>query len=320
MDRAAVFWRTHVRRLFLPLFAYQLLNFSLLKVFEVVSRTYFPLLRGGAEAQRLAESEPTVVFEQLALASAAGFTMTLAYVWLSWILSVGGTRFIVDTVLDRGASVESGLRRLLQRLGSTSAAFFLSLLWGLLAGVLCMLPGAALTGLGLAIVQSTRLGLAFVIAGMLLWLLGALVAFVWYAVRFMLTAEVLAMEEGGPLRALRRSGELVSGRLGPGFFNIVKVRAAIVVTVSTVITLVMGLVTSLPTLAVQQLYGRVFDPARANPDAIPQVLLVPAQLVQVAAQAALLPLTLAFGALFYLDMRVRREGLDIELKLGGTPR
>jgi hypothetical protein len=160
---------------------------------------------------------------------------------------------------------------------------------------------------------------AFAIAGFLLWILGAIVALVWYAVRFMLTAEVLAMEEGGPLYALRRSGELVSGRLGEGFFNLVKVRAAILVTTGTIITLVMGLVTSLPTLAVQQIYGHVFDPTRANPDAIPQALLVPAQLVQVAAQAGLLPLTLAFGALFYLDMRVRREGLDIELKLGVTP-
>lgn len=319
MDRAAVFWRRHVRRLFMPLFAYQLLNFSLLKVFEIVSRRYFPLLRGGAEAQRLATSEPTLVLEQLALASVAGLAVTLAYVWLSWILSVGGTRFIVDNALGRSASVESGLRRLLQRLGSTSAAFLLSLLWGLLVGVLCMIPGAALTGLGIGIARSAPVGFAFVIVGMLLWVLGAFVAFVWYAVRFMLTAEVLAMEEGGPLRALRRSGELVSGRLGAGFFNLVKVRAAIVVTVSTVITLVMGLVTSLPTIVIQQIYGHVFDPARANPDAIPQALLVPAQLLQVAAQAALLPLTLAFGALFYLDMRVRREGLDIELKLGGTP-
>ena len=180
-------------------------------------------------AQRLATREPTVAFEQLALAGLAGAAMTLAYVWLSWILSVGGTRFIVDTALGRSASIESGLRRLLQRLGTTSAAFLVSLLWGLLVGVLCMLPGAALTGLGIGIARSARVGVAFAIAGFLLWILGAIVALVWYAVRFMLTAEVLAMEEGGPLYTLRRSGELVSGRLGEGFFNLVKVRAAILV-------------------------------------------------------------------------------------------
>jgi hypothetical protein len=40
---------------------------------------------------------------------------------------------------------------------------------------------------------------------------------------------------------------------------------------------------------------------------------VPAQLLQVIAGAAISPLYVVFQVIFYVDMRVRREGLDLEL-------
>ncbi len=60
-------------------------------------------------------------------------------------------------------------------------------------------------------------------------------------------------------------------------------------------------------------YGNLFDPASAA--AIPQALLVPAELFQVVGQSFFTPLALVFSAMFYLDMRMRREGLDLERRL-----
>ena len=84
------------------------------------------------------------------------------------------------------------------------------------------------------------------------------------------------------------------------------------------ILLVVGIVTGVPAMIVEFAYGHPFDPAGSDPDAVPQLLLIPAQLLQVGAQAVFSPLYLVFGALFYVDMRVRREGLDLELKLEAT--
>ena len=72
---------------------------------------------------------------------------------------------------------------------------------------------------------------------------------------------------------------------------------------------------ALPALVVQGVYGNIFDPTHATPDAVPQALLVPAELLQVLVQSLFSPLYIAFAALFYVDMRVRREGLDLELAL-----
>ena len=47
----------------------------------------------------------------------------------------------------------------------------------------------------------------------------------------------------------------------------------------------------------------------------PQALFVPAELLQVVGQAVFNPLGLVVYATLYLDMRVRREGLDLERRL-----
>jgi hypothetical protein len=108
---------------------------------------------------------------------------------------------------------------------------------------------------------------------------------------------------------------LISGRVGPGFLGWVKVRATILVTVVALLVFVVMLVSGLPALVVQVSYGNLFDPTHATPQAIPQGMLVPAELLEVLVQAVFSPMYIAFAGLFYADMRVRREGLDLELAL-----
>jgi hypothetical protein len=119
--------------------------------------------------------------------------------------------------------------------------------------------------------------------------------------------------------AFRRAGALSSGRVGEGLLGLVKLRLTLVITVVGVILLVVTIVGSLPALFVQGYYGRVFDPANADPDAVPQLLLVPAQLLQLAFGSVVAPLYAVAMGWFYFDMRMRREGLDLELKLSAKP-
>jgi hypothetical protein len=131
----------------------------------------------------------------------------------------------------------------------------------------------------------------------------------------MVTAQVLAAEDVGALTALRRSNELVSGRIGPGFVDRVKVRATILLTVMLLIRLVVQLMATVPGMIIALAFGR------NGLSELPQGLLIPAELISTMAEAAFGPLYLAFTAFFYLDMRARREGLDLELRLaGGTAR
>jgi hypothetical protein len=122
---------------------------------------------------------------------------------------------------------------------------------------------------------------------------------------------VLALEDLSAVGSFRRSGELLSGRVGPGFTGRVKVRAMLLVTVVSAILVAVGMVSSLPALLIQLAHGGLYNPE--NP--VSQLLLVPAELLQVAGQSVFNPLALVFYAMFYLDMRVRREGLDLERRL-----
>ena len=89
----------------------------------------------------------------------------------------------------------------------------------------------------------------------------------------------------------------------------------ILVTVVSVILIAVSILSGLPALIVQFTYGNPLDPIAAAAHPVPQSLLVPAELLQVVGQAVFSPLGLVFYALFYLDMRVRREALDLEQRL-----
>ena len=83
------------------------------------------------------------------------------------------------------------------------------------------------------------------------------------------------------------------------------------ITAMGLIIFLVSLISGAPALIINAIYGNIFDPMNANPDAVPQILLVPAELLNIAAQALITPLYVAFQTSFYLDMRNRREGLDL---------
>jgi hypothetical protein len=309
IDRAAVLWRTHfwaLLRLYLPL---QLTIYALSKAFALSVAAWAPAFAGGLDASAV-EADPFALVSQLAVLAVGGVLLLLLTTLGTWFIAVAATHYVVKVRLGEPVGVPEAFARAWHRAGSLTWAYLLSLGWTAAVFAASVVPGVAVLGLGLLAPASLR-WLAFLSVPLLL--LGPLIAVLWYVLRFFLTAQVVAAEDGSAWDALGRSGELVSGRVGEGLLNLVKVRATILLTVAFAILLVVSLVTGLPALVMGGLAA-----AESSGTQVPQIsqwVLVPAALLQALAQAAFAPLLHVIAALFYLDMRVRREGLDVEVFL-----
>ena len=207
--------------------------------------------------------------------------------WLYDLNTMVVARYVVPTQLGEPASPADGMRRALKRALSFTGAYVLSLFWGVGAMLLMMLPGGVLAGVGAVMgIQSstpgTRIaGIVLAGGGAILAMFGLLGGGLWYLLRFCLLAPVMALEDLPAMRSFRRSGELLSGRVEPGFIGRMSVRAMILVTVASVILLAVSVLCGMPALILQFAYGVGFDPAAAAANPVPQSLLVPAELLQV---------------------------------------
>jgi len=303
VDRAASFWRVHARRLFQVFLISGLVQYALLKA-VIASAPILSRPSIGRAPPDFGELIPAVV---------GMFGIFIVSAWISWCVLSSVAPYCWGQLTGAPVTLGAALRAAVARLGRVTLAYVLSLFQLFVALLLLPLVGVGIGILGARLEGAG--GIVLALFGVLLATLGALAALLWYVLRFMVMPQVLALEPGGLRDALKRSNALVSGRIGPGLLGLVKLRATIVMTAVFAIWTTASVLTSLPALIVQTVYGHIFDPAHADPSAIPQLLLIPAELVSQAAQSFLSPLYLAFTTLFYLDMRVRREGLDLALRL-----
>lgn len=320
IDRAAVLWRQHLGTLFRLYLVLQLITFMLGKAFELAAVRWFPVLRGGPAAAAVVERDPADALRQFGTAYLALMPLLFVSLWIGWIISVAGSHYLIRRQLGERATLADALARARARLGTTTGAFLASSLWGFGVATVAAAPGLVVAiSSGLAVMDGPAdarpAALLAAVAGGLLSLFGVLVAALWWVLRFLLTPQVIAMEDTTAWASIRRSGALLRGRLGPGLVNHIRVRAMILLTLVFVILFVISLLSSIPVGAVQMIYANPLAGAGAGLNAPPQALLVPAQLFQVLVQAVFAPLYLVFTALFYVDLRVRREGLDLELQL-----
>ena len=322
VDRSTSLWRKHVVAFFTLHLGFSLVLYALTKGLLLGMARWAPVFLGGEKMTSAMTSDPGLVWEQLPAWLALAGTFFPVYAWVNWQGWVAASDYAVGAWLGRPVTVEGSLRRALRRTAASTGAFAVATLYAVAATTVLMLPGAGLIGLLLVLLPGPAVTGVLAVAGALLMIFGMVAALLWCVLRFLLTCQVLAVEEVGGLQAIRRSGALISGRVGSGFLGWVKVRAAVLITVVALLVFTVMMVSGLPALVVQAIYGNLFDPAHATPDAVPQALLVPAELFQVLVQSLFSPLYIAFAGLFYADMRVRREGLDLELALEreGAPR
>ncbi|MBS1151989.1 MAG: hypothetical protein H6Q89_3687 [Myxococcaceae bacterium] len=314
IDRSASIWRANWRALFKLFLGFQLATYILMKGWELVGKTYFPVSRGGSRMVEMIQANPLEAVRQLGGSTLVAVAITWLSVFFSTFVAVVATRYLYPQLLGKRASLGESLQFTWGKRGAILGFYLLMTGWTLLVLVLALIPGSALFG-GAFLVES---GPASVVLGGLgvLGVGAALVVVVlWFFLRFMLASQVLALEEAGALGAFRRSNELSSGRVAEGLIGLTKVRLAIVFTVVAVIIMIVSVLFTIPQAVVQLVYANPFNPAGANLDAVPALLAVPTELLQVFAQTVIAPLWVVFDLVFYTDMRVRREGLDLELKL-----
>jgi hypothetical protein len=318
IDRSATVWRAAWRPLFQLFIGFQLGQYILLKAWNLLTLRYAPAMQGGAKMAELAQNDPGGFAAQMAVGSAGLLGTIFITLLMTEVASVATSHFIYPRLTGGAApTVTASLAFAWQRFGRTAVAFTLSLGWALGVTLALQVPTVGLVIVGALLKGSV--GTVLVLGLALFWgVAAAVVAMLWFFLRFMLLSQALGLEDGTALDAFRRAGALSSGRVEPGLLGLVKVRLTVLLTVVAGLLLTVTFVTSLPSLAIQVIYGNIFDPAHATPEAVPQLLLVPAELLQLLVTTLVTPLYVVFQVVFYVDMLVRREGLDLKLKLGAS--
>jgi len=183
-------------------------------------------------------------------------------------------------------------------LGLTSAAVF----------VACLLPGIGLIAAGAA-----SAGDGLLVTGVVVLLLGVLVAFAGYLAvdaRLFLATPALVLEGLGVGAALSRAWSL--SRVG--FWRLLGIRLLAVVIVSVGSAIVAGVLGG----GLSLVTGLFVEPSTGSGIALAS--LVPTAIGQAVALTIFYPLSAAVTALQYVDQRMRREGLDVELaRAAATP-
>ncbi len=311
VDRSATFWRAHWRPLFQVLLGFQLVQYAMAKGLDVLlQRTLREALHGAAfDPMSWLKNPPELEPGELGALAAAAFGFLFGSVLVSQVTGVAATAYIYPRLTGQGPAPTVGhaVRAAARRLFTTVGAVLLS--FGLAAGVAAVFftPAVLLVGLGV-----WRAKPALVVVAVPVLLVAMVALTLWFVLRFILTAQVTAAEPLSAFKVVRRTGALSSGRVGPGFTGWVKGRLTILVTVVFGILFLVSTLTGLPAVMVHVMYGSALDPTS---DSVPVALLVPAELLQVAASALIDPIYIVFQVIFYVDMRVRREGLDLELAL-----
>ncbi|MEK9523172.1 hypothetical protein MIU24_27820 [Streptomyces venezuelae] len=212
------------------------------------------------------------------------------------LLTVVISRAVLGRPVSLGAAWQEARPRLLQLVGLTlllaamsSAIVLVGLLPGLLIGGA---PGAALTLLG---------GL------------GALVAAVWLMIRFSLASPALMLERGGVFTSLKRSAKLVQG-VWWRIFGITLLTQLLIFIFSMIIAIPFTIIG----IAVD---GDGFsDMLSGTSTSFGWPFLIVTGIGGVVTSALTYPVSAGVTVLLYVDQRIRREALDLELaRAAGIP-
>lgn len=315
LDRAVNFWRKHWRPLFVLVLGFRLVELTPMMIGQIIIRTYFPLAR---DPQAMKDA-PLEALPQLLGSMGVLLTAMAVMLLVAHVTSVAVTHFAWGRLVGLDAPQPAdAFRHCAQRLGPTVGSFLLSLGWGVGVFLLLSIPAAFTGWAAWSSVGDGRQGVAIglLVASFLLLGLAAVVTALWFTLRFVLLTQILSIEPVGAWEAFRRSGQLSSGRIGPGPGGLVKVRLMVLITVVGGLLLILGAVTSIPVL----IAGAIFrSDSPGLLDHVPLTVLIPLQFLEGVVGALFAPLGIVFQLFFYGDMRMRREGLDLELTLDRLP-
>ncbi|OEU87149.1 hypothetical protein DB35_26935 [Streptomyces abyssalis] len=235
----------------------------------------------------------------LQVSGVSALVETLGTVLATAMLTIVVSRAVLGRSVSVGEAWRDSRPQMLRLLG---LLFLLPLLVAL-----AMFAGSAPGGVLLAAGLRT-LGVAVLLVG----LLAGLVAAVWIWVRFSLAAPALMLEKQGVITAMRRSAKLVRGSWWR-VFGVQMLATILVVIVASIIQMpatLIGMVVS----------GQGVSAFAEGTPATSWSYLIAVGIGAVIASTITFPIRAGVTALLYLDQRIRREALDLELaRAAGVP-
>jgi membrane-anchored glycerophosphoryl diester phosphodiesterase (GDPDase) len=222
-------------------------------------------------------------------------------------LSYVSSALLQGLVVDAAARASLGERPALRALWARVRPSFWRLVgWTLLLGVAVLVFVLLLAGIVLAGVAVGPVGIAVSIAVAVLLGLGAVVLWLWLTTKLSVVPSALVLERTTIRVAIRRSWSLTD----QFFWRTFGVEALVFVIVS-----VAGQIITTPVSLISGLFATLIDP---NDTGSGIVVVLAAQLLTVVVSIAVGALTSlvvsAVASFVYLDLRMRKEGLDLVLQ------
>jgi hypothetical protein len=244
----------------------------------------------------------TGITQQLTRAQARQLGAHLLGVYLP--VALGGTvlTFIIDLLLTGMLTVVVGRSVLGHRVSPgqawrTGRSRLLALLGAsLLTALIIFAVWAVLVGVGIAVLLASRPAGVLVIV---LAVIGSLVLTAWLGVRLSLAAPSVVLERKGPVQALYRSARLVKGSFWR-VFGILLVTYLVVSIATAILTIPFGL-------------GQRAILGHTGSLGVAAVAAVVGAVGAIIVGTVTRPLLAGVVVLVYVDLRIRREGLDMAL-------
>lgn len=239
--------------------------------------------------------------------TALGFLALL----VSFFFGVVMTFYVADVYLGKVPSLADCFRRFTRCVAGSTWTFALKYLFYGLTLVFPMIALVAVT-VWYSVWPPASFG-AFVLLGfaVLLLVVASLVPILIVVMRLMLAVPVLAMEGLSGWAACRRSSALVRYDPGLGFFYWGETRLSLLLLPLFVIHALISSLTSVPMIIAQinEVVRHGSTTQLTNPS---DAVVVGSQVLTYLAGALILPLYTIAITIFYYDVRIRREGFDLE--------
>jgi len=247
-------------------------------------------------------------------------TGTLLAIWLIGQVVTFGfevvlTIYLADAYLGRVPSVKAGLKRLKSCLG---ASLWTCLLNILLVGFTVIFPVVAMGAVYVYMLiypPQEFLGILLFFSVACLLIVASLVPMLIVFMRVMLTVPAVALEGLSGWKAVKRSSQLVRFDPGLGFLYWGEMRLSFLLLPLLVIELLVLPLTAAP-LGLNQINEVLRHGAIGQVAAPPESAIILSQILILFSSSLLLPLYLIATTLFYYDVRIRREGFDLEFLAG----
>jgi len=150
-----------------------------------------------------------------------------------------------------------------------------------------------------------------------LGMMACLVPGIYFLLSYLLVSEVVVIEGLGPVAALQRSRDLMRKKSDKGFFRNNITKASVILLITFALASVAKMIVGVP-FAIVQLMS--YNP-RHPPNAFAPLQLL-AGILTMIMQAGVGPIGTIAMILFYYDIRVRKEGFDLQVlaaALGAQP-